>query len=372
MKLNDELFKAFAMEIATFGNIPISSQPCGIGCVFCKVNCDSRMNRFPALPQIDEEDLRAGFRFVKPDVKYVRLGAGVLVAPHTDPYLHPKAYDFIRITAEHFPEKQVTTVTTGSYIDESRLDFLRSIPNFGIDLSLLTLQSCRERLMALPTRAKVMRILREAPLNKVTLMFTGEIDELKRDLDLLYGLGVDRRVRQILVRRIEHTKESNRKLLEVSSKCIVGYERAIAYLNANYPAVVYTVPYLNDSYRGGNNEYFIDADERIVRYRTYALENLDKRLWILCAESGYEYFFRRLSDLPNVRLCLIRNHLYGGSVTVAGLLNHQDIREQFHPDGRPCDIIVLPKEMYNADGCDLTGEPMRELAAFYRAEVHAL
>lgn len=36
MVLNQEQFDAFRMEIATFGNIPILSQYCGIGCVFCK------------------------------------------------------------------------------------------------------------------------------------------------------------------------------------------------------------------------------------------------------------------------------------------------------------------------------------------------
>ena len=29
--------------------------------------------------------------------------------------------------------------------------------------------------------------------------------------------------------------------------------------------------------------------------------------------------------MPNVKTNLIENHLYGGSVSVAGLLNHQDI-----------------------------------------------
>ena len=35
MVLNKEQFDAFRMEIATFGNIPILSKYCGIGCVFC-------------------------------------------------------------------------------------------------------------------------------------------------------------------------------------------------------------------------------------------------------------------------------------------------------------------------------------------------
>ena len=94
MVLNQEQFDAFRMEIATFGNIPILSQYCGIGCVFCKVHTDSYLGHYPKIPMIDKEDLIKGFAFINPNVNYVRLGAGVLVAPHTDPFLHPQIYDY--------------------------------------------------------------------------------------------------------------------------------------------------------------------------------------------------------------------------------------------------------------------------------------
>ena len=100
MVLNEEQFDAFRMEIATFGNIPILSKYCGIGCVFCKVHTDSYLGHYPKIPMIDEEDLLKGFEYINPKVNYVRLGAGVLVAPHTDPFLHPKIYDFIKMASE--------------------------------------------------------------------------------------------------------------------------------------------------------------------------------------------------------------------------------------------------------------------------------
>lgn len=75
MVLNQEQFDAFRMEIATFGNIPILSQYCGIGCVFCKVHTDSYLGHYPKIPMIDKEDLIKGFAFINPNVNYVRLGA---------------------------------------------------------------------------------------------------------------------------------------------------------------------------------------------------------------------------------------------------------------------------------------------------------
>lgn len=75
MKLNKEQFDAFSMEIATFGNIPILSRYCGIGCVFCKVHTDSYLGQYPRIPEIDEEDLLKGFKFINSKVHYVGIVA---------------------------------------------------------------------------------------------------------------------------------------------------------------------------------------------------------------------------------------------------------------------------------------------------------
>lgn len=368
MVLNKEQFDAFRMEIATFGNIPILSKYCGIGCVFCKVHTDSYLGQYPKIPMIDEEDLVKGFQYINPSVNYVRLGAGVLVAPHTDPFLHPKIYDFIKIASEYFPYKKITTVTTGAYIREDKIDFLNSIPNYGIDLSLITMQEQREAIIPRSERERTMYLLKHAPLNKCTLMFTGRLDDIKRDLELLHELGVHKKVRQILVRRIEHTATSQPRLKKLSQACIDNYEECITWVKANYPNVIYTVPILKDVFRGGNNEYFIDADERIVKLKKIIAElPQGTSVNLICPLSGFDYFTEAFKDMPNVKTNLIENHLYGGSVSVAGLLNHQDIRGQFKPTKN--DVMFLPYEMYNADGQDLLGEHMSVLERYYNAKI---
>ena len=368
MVLNDEQFNAFRMEIATFGNIPILSKYCGIGCVFCKVHTDSYLGHYPKIPMIDVDDLLKGFAYINPKVNYVRLGAGVLVAPHTDPFLHPKIYDFIKIASNYFPQKKITTVTTGAYIQEDKVDFLNSISNYGIDLSLITMQEQREAIIPRSERERTMYLLKYAPLNKCTLMFTGELDEIKRDLELLHELDVHKKVRQILVRRMEHTATSQDRLKVLSQSCIDKYEDCISWVKQNYPDVIYTVPILADVYRGGNNEYFIGADERIAKQKSI-ITNLPKNTCVnlICPKSGYQYFTEAFKYMPNVKTNLIENHLYGGSVSVAGLLNHQDIREQFKPTSN--DIMILPNEMYNADGKDLLGEDLCELERYYNSKI---
>ena len=73
---------------------------------------------------------------------------------------------------------------------EIKMDFLNSIPNFGIDLSLITMQEQREKIIPHSERERTMYLLKYAPLNKCTLMFTGNLDEVKRDLELLHKLEV--------------------------------------------------------------------------------------------------------------------------------------------------------------------------------------
>lgn len=369
MKLNKEQFEAFSMEISTFGNIPICSQYCGIGCVFCKVHTDSYLGHYPKIPFIDEEDLLKGFEFINPKVNYVRLGAGVLVAPHTDPFLHPNIYKFIKMASDYFPTKKVTTVTTGAYIDENMIDYLNGISNYGIDLSLITMQEQRESIIPRSERERTLFLLKNGPINKCTLMFTGNLEDLKRDIELLYSLGVEKKAKQILVRRIEHTATSQQRLKVLSQASIDGYERCIEWLSSNYPNIVFTVPVLKDSFRGGSNEYFIEAEEHIARQKMI-ISGLPKDTIVnlICPMSGYEYFTKAFKDYPNVKTNLIENHLYGGSVTVSGLLNHDDIREQFHPDRN--DVMLLPEEMYNSEGRDLKGEMMEILEQYYKAKIY--
>ena len=76
MVLNQEQFDAFRMEIATFGNIPILSQYCGIGCVFCKVHTDfSILGTIQRYRLLTERILLKGFEDINPTSNYVRLGA---------------------------------------------------------------------------------------------------------------------------------------------------------------------------------------------------------------------------------------------------------------------------------------------------------
>ena len=126
--------------------------------------------------------------------------------------------------------------------------------------------------------------------------------------------------------------------------------------------------------RGAKNCTFVDSCEKAHKIELQNLKStkLQKKSKVLLTdaikflENNKEKYDIIFLD-PPYKTNLIENHLYGGSVSVAGLLNHGDIREQFHPDKN--DVMILPNEMYNSDGKDLQGEKMEELERFYGAKI---
>ena len=364
-----EEFNAFSYEIINWGNIPISSKNCGIGCIFCKVHKDPILKRFPTLSQITLEELNEGFKFINDSHNFVRLGAGVMVAAHTDPFLHPLIYDFIKHASECFPNKKITTVTTGSYISEDKIDYLNSIPNYGIDLSLVTMQEQRETIVPRPTRDRIETLLKKGPIRKISLMFTGDLDALKRDLDKLIDLNWHIKATEILVRRVEYTKFSPEKLNAISYASIDGYEKCVSFLKENYPVVKFTVPYLSDIFLDGEeNEYLSQGKERLKSLREKFSSETETNFNVICPESSFTYFKQELASYKNVDVYLVKNELYGGSVTIAGLLNHEDILNQFHPINKNA-IIVLPYEMYDHESKEITGRPIEELELHYNTKI---
>jgi hypothetical protein len=366
--MTQEEFYAFSYEIINWGNIPISSKNCGVGCIFCKVHRDPILKRFPKLPEITMDDLIEGFKFINESHNFVRLGAGVMVAAHTDPFLHPLIYDFIKRASEYFPHKKITTVTTGSYISENKIDYLWSIKNYGIDLSLVTMQEQRELIVPRPTRDRLETILKEAPIRKISLMFTGNLDALKRDLDKLIGLNWHVKAKEILVRRVEYTKFSPEKLNTISYQSIEKYEECINFLKTNYPFIKFTVPHLDELYLNGEeNEYFTEGKERLSNIKNRFSKEQTTFFNVVCSASSYKYFGNDLQNFSNVKVHLVENHLYGGSVTIAGLLNHEDIMRDFIPT--KAGVVVLPKEMYDHEDKEITGRHISELQTHYKSEI---
>lgn len=355
--MNRREFQAFIYEIKNWNNIPLSSKNCSVGCIFCKVGKDPILKRFSPIPDITLKDLYEGFRYVNTEYHTIRLGAGLLVAPHSDPFLHPNIYDFLISTSKAFPNKRVSTVTTGSYILPAMLSKMHALDNYGIELSLVTMQTSREKMMIKSARETLEILLREAPIRKISLIFDGSVDNLRRDLDYLSTIGWHERAEEVLVRRMEHTKYANSVLLEYSTRSISNYRLAVEIMRSEYPWVKYTVPVLNNVFRGPCSEYFDEADDRLKILAERFKIDSSSNFTVATPESSHKYFKERLSSFHNVKTILVPHLTYGGSVTVSGLLTNNDIKsvQEVIPKGEN-HFLVLPREMYDNEQCDITGE----------------
>lgn len=368
--MNEHELAAYRYEIKNWNNIPLGSQHCHVGCIFCKINGDPYLRRFPHLPRITFEELVAGFQFLDPGYRFVRLGAGVLVAPHTDPYLHPEIYDFIRHTCRTFPQKSVTTVSTATYLDLERLDELHAHGNFGIDLSLITMQASRERIVPMATREHLVQVLRDAPLRKISLMFTGDLGELARDIELLVEGALHNSTEQILVRRIEHVRFSPAILRQISEQSIAGYDEAVNFLMTHYPEIEYTVPYLDERYPRA--EYHDEAKQRLDELRSWLGDATGQHILVVAPASTGTFFRTGLQDLPGVAVAVAPNLTYGGSVTVGGLLTGHEVARAVAEERTPPQVVIVPKEMYDLDNQDLTGGSRAELAKQLNVCIHPM
>ena len=370
--MNEEQKQAFLYEIINWNNIPITSKSCKVGCIFCKVNHDPALKRYPAIPNIELSELFEGFEYLDPNYRFVRLGAGVLVAPHSDPFIHPDIIEFLEITSKRFPLKTVVTVTTGSHIKPEYLPRLNAIPNYGIDLSLITLQEPRESLMALTTRPEIENLLKNGPVRKISLMYTGSIDELDKDLRILDKLDLIDKVEEVLIRRIEVTKGAPQKLKEISFKSVTSYPDAVSFVRQNWPTIKCTIPYLTPQYKYHDTEYFQEADSRLQEIINYiAAQPTINNAIVLTPDSTHEYFSEALSMYPRCKVVRVKNHTYGGSVTVAGLLTNDDF---FRPiqSLRKHSQIILPREAYDSEGNDLFGKSFKALGGNLQHEIELM
>lgn len=370
--MNSIELDAFKYEIRNWNNIPLGSQNCGVNCIFCKINADPILKRFPKIPAITLDELYTGFQEVDREYPFVRLGAGVIVAPHTDPFVHPEIYNFIQHTAKYFPSQTVSTVTTASYLELSRIDELKMISNFGIDLSLITMQSSRETLIPYSTREKMTVILREAPVRKISLMFTGNVDDLYRDLELLYSLELHKKCREILVRRIEHTSLSPNVLKKISFMSITGYEKMVKMLRQDFPEIVYTIPSLDSCYYKSGYDYFTSAESKITDISNFVQADMNTKHYVLTAEASYEYFHSRLSEFSNIEVVRVPNQTYGGSITVNGLLTNQDIFSVMNSINPKGESILVSKNMYDKDFRDILGNPASDIESRYHSRLTIL
>jgi len=329
---------------------------CPVNCVFCI--CDGDNPGIDSkIPFIEMDELKEGLKFVDWNNKDVYLGDGITKLS-AEAFAHPKIYDILEYTCRNLPDHRITIMTTGILIKEDKIDFLNSLKNLNISISVNTLQEEeRKKIMPHPETEKVRILLRHLKRVTVQLLDMGDNNILQADINEIQCLN--REIKTVQLRRIEHSKFHTEEVIALSKKSINNYDNAVMYLQEHCPNSTYWDPYLKyDLYNAKRMSIVYSYLSNICDFLS---KNRNRNYLFCAAESSYNLWKVWLNGFKNVKTILVKNNTYGGSITVAGLLTFDDMTQavkQF--DTTNIQTILLPKVMLNKSFSDLNGKTIVE------------
>jgi len=355
MKLLDEFFFNIhdTNSIVTGGIVKEGKDYCPVGCKFCICKGDKTDVGYK-IPFITEEQFEQGLKFVTWGGKNeIMLGDGISRLS-AEAFAHPKIYKFLDRLCHLFPEHTIGIITTGVFIKESKIDFLNSLPNLRLSISVNTLDPIlRSQIMPYPQTRKIKILLKELHRTGIGLFDMGDTNILKRDIEELaklrsFGEGIQ-------LRRLEHTKYHDKKAIEMSMKSVMNFENSLKYIIKEWPQMTHWSPHVEYSMHD------FKAREIVMKYvrdvAKYCMDRRSSNILLCIAESSYWAWKGWLQTTPNAHPILIKNNTYGGSVTNAGLMMFNDIRLALKgADLNRVGEILVPQIMLNKAYQDLNQE----------------
>ena len=316
-----------------------------------------------ALQAVDEQ-LTQGMRFVTwGEPNQIIVGDGITKLS-AEPFAHPQIYEILDRVCNTFPEHEVQVLTTGVLINRQKIEFLNSLPNLHLSISVNSLDDeSRQLLMPNPQTEKIRLLL--AKLDSISTQWfdMGSTDILRQDMEELDEIETRRstRIRKVQLRRIEHSRFHSQKAIELSRRSIANYETSVRWLKENRPHMTYWAPYVRLDL---TNSSKIDASYKYLAMIKAWLDDHDGERVLLCfAESAYDIWKRWLSGLESVTSVNVKNQTYAGSITVAGLMTFEDIAQALKEYSlKDVDWVLVPQVMLNSARCDMRGVSAMDFA----------
>jgi len=356
MQLLDEFFFNIhdTNSIVTGGIVKEGKEYCPVGCKFCICKGDKTDVGYK-IPFITEEQFEQGLKFITwpKGKKEIMLGDGISRLS-AEAFAHPKIYKFLDRLCHLFPEHVVQIITTGIFIKKSKIDFLNSLNNLHLSISVNTLDPIlRPQIMPHPRTEHVKLLLKELERASIGVFDMGDTEILKRDIEELAKLTSFEE--GIQLRRLEHTKYHDKKAIEMSMRSIKNFENSLKYIIEEVPEMTHWSPYV------GYLMHDLKERQSIMKYvkgvAKYCMDRRSSSLLLCMAESSYSYWKGWMETTPNAHPILVKNHTYGGSVTNAGLMLFDDIRIALKGvDLSKVDKILVPQVMLNKAFQDLSQE----------------
>jgi len=332
---------------------------CPVGCIYCcRVLTDQIGN--PSrdfIPLATAQNEINKITSKNPDVEMIDIITGC------DFFGSPNAIDYALQLCHMNPHIQFKIVTTGVLADPKKISKLDGVPNISFTISINTFDpEMRRQLMRISDFKVVDYMIKNLKCYPI-LSCVGDIDILKRDLDVLnsytWGDG-------LIYRRIDWTKLHNKEGQAFGQKSVSYFEKSVQYLtDINYD-VFYWMVETDIALKYKVEPHCSDLPNQVKSIKK-RLENLNGRCLFVSPDSSYKFWDRSLKDVDNVDVLRVENKFFGGSIVVAGLLTINDIDFAISTVSnlKQYDLIALPFAMHLGSFKDCIGNPLTALSARY-------
>lgn len=349
---------------------------CTTGCIFCACNVSHKaINRSNWINFISKEDLISVIPMVgklvhTPEIVEQANKDGIPLGisfgdgnyfSSCEPFLHPEYPQLIEIVNDYLPNYVKYTATVGKGINPDHYElFRRSNMSFYVSVNSMH-QETRNRLM----RSKddfnsVKHFLKNAHdiIYRVSLMFSGDVDELKRDIEKLYKLHPSYENKSIRLWLPDYSKYSNDVAKQLYADAKTDWHEAVNILYSMNKQPLPSVPSMTDGafpatiphseFHHHRKEFDRRIKEVIYKIHDYEINLQD--VGFIIPESSWDYS-KKWGEVIN--RIFAKNISFGGSYVISALLSKNDVVAAIKD--KPYKYYVLPSEIFDEFGEDIAG-----------------
>jgi len=361
--LDKEDYKLFVED--ALQNCIIVGGACRNGCSFCSCKAQAAAGLKNWTEYISLEDLRSVLHYIDPN-KTIYFGEGVSFLS-CEPFQHPQYLDLLELLNQHFPNTPKRTTTICKGIDPQHYDRLRRAKiTFVAGINTLDRQKRRALMKGPEDYSGVVSFLDECAelIDKISLLYTGDLEVLERDLDQLYAINPALERTRIMLRLPEYSMHHNSVVRELHYYAKQTWHAAIRLFDDKVEKPQYWLRSLSDFPQGtrhwqdeqglnihdGRASFQRRMDD--VRQR-FGDELKKRRVAMLLAESVWDYCVATYPELE-ANAIKVRNRAFKGSYQVAGLLSRDDLLGAVK-DNPPFLRYLVPKDVFPRFKRDILG-----------------
>lgn len=148
--MSNDLVKNLLLHSAAQNNILTITSTCNVGCIFCSHRQNPPGVESFRIPPVTLDQVEEMLMFMD-GARPVVIGESVTRIMEGEPFTHPRIREILSAIRKKFPGAQIRITTNGTMLDQKTVEFLASLDNVAVLLSLNS--SCpeqRRRLMSDP------------------------------------------------------------------------------------------------------------------------------------------------------------------------------------------------------------------------------